>query len=121
MKIRLIIIVICIFSVSAGSWIFPAWSDDSTANQEKTYYLKCINNEIESYSCKVQFTTSRSTNLQGYGEQAALRTVYLSKNKEALVQEMIAQKVSMRPHAVHQYLLQRCNQEIGSAKARKGP
>jgi hypothetical protein len=47
--------------------------------------------------------------LQGYGEQAALRTAYLSKNKEALVQEMIARKVSMRPHAVHQYLLQRYN------------
>ena len=120
MKNRLII-VICIFIVLAGSWTLSAWSDDSTADQQKTYYLNCITNEIESYSCKVQFTTSRSTNLQGYGEQAALRTVYLSKNKEALVQEMIAQKVSMRPHAVHQYLLQRCNQEIGSVKARKGP
>jgi hypothetical protein len=107
--------------LSVGIWVFPAWSDESTIEQQKSYYLKCINNEIEKYSCKVQFTTSRSKKLQDYGEEAALRTVYLSRNRETLVQEMAAQKVSMRPHTVHQYLMQRWNQQSSVAQAKKEP
>ena len=45
------------------------------------------------------------------GESAARRTAFLTKNSDALAQEMLAQKVSMRPHAVHQYLRQRFSQE----------
>jgi hypothetical protein len=43
----------------------------------------------------------------------------LVQNRDTLAQEMVVQKVSMRPHAVHHYLLQRCNQEVGSIKAQK--
>jgi uncharacterized protein YcaQ len=59
----------------------------------------------------VVLTASRSKNLQAYGETAALRTAFLSKNRDALVQEMVAQKISLRPQAVQQYLRQRFNQE----------
>jgi hypothetical protein len=45
----------------------------------------------------------------------------LSQNRDALVQEMIAQKVSMRPHAVHQYLRQRFYQEALIQTAKVNP
>jgi hypothetical protein len=94
-----------------GMVTLPARGDQPSIDQQKNYYLQCINAEIDAYSCKVVHVNSRSKNLQTYGESAALRTAFLSQNKDALVQEMIAQKVSMRPHAVHQYLRQRFDQE----------
>ena len=66
-------------------------------------------------------TASRSKNLRTYGRQAALKTAFLSQNKDALVQEMIAQKVSMRPHAVHHFLLNRFNRESHPQTAKLAP
>jgi hypothetical protein len=108
-------IIIVVVTLVTGMAAGPSYGDE----QQKTYYLNCIEREIDNYSCKVVHAKSRSKNLQTYGENAALKAVFLSKNRETLVQEMIVQKVSMRPHAVHQYLLQRCNQEVGSIKAQK--
>jgi len=110
MKSRLVI-VMAMVCLTAGIWALPAYGDESPADQQKSYYLKCINEEIDNYSCKVALTTSRSKNLQTYGEKAALRTAFLSQNRDVLVQEMVAQKVSLRPQAVQQYLRQRFNQE----------
>jgi len=110
MKTRLVI-GIAIVCLTAGILALPACGDESPVDQQKSYYLKCINAEIDNYSCKVGYATSRSNNLQAYGESAARRTAFLTRNKDALVQEMFAQKVSMRPHAVHQYLGQRFIQE----------
>jgi hypothetical protein len=110
MKSRLVI-VMAMVCLTAGIWALPACGDESPADQQKSYYLKCINDEIENNSCKVVLTASRSKKLQAYGEKAALRTVFLSQNRDALAQEMVAQKVSMRPQAVQQYLQQRFNQE----------
>ena len=108
-------------AVSLGLTIlaFQGLSDDSIIKEQKNYYLQRIDDEIEEYSCKVNYTTSRSKNLQIYGEKAALKAAYLSKNKDSLAEEMVVQKVSMRPHAVHQYLLQRCNQEVASTAIKK--
>ena len=110
MKSRLVI-VMAMVCLTAGIWALPAYGDESPADQQKSYYLKCINEEIDNYSCKVALTNSRSKNLQAQGEKAALRTVFLSRNRDALVQEMVAQKVSLRPQAVQQFLRQRFNQE----------
>ena len=110
MKSRLVI-VMAMVCLTAGIWALPAYGDESPADQQKSYYLKCINEEIDNYSCKVALTTSRSKNLQTYGEKPALRTAFLSQNRDVLVQEMVAQKVSLRPQAVQQYLRQRFNQE----------
>jgi hypothetical protein len=111
MKSRLVI-VMAMVCLTAGIWALPACGDESPADQQKSYYLKCINEEIDNFSCKVALTTSRSKNLQAYGEKAALITVFLSRNRDALAKEMLAQKVSMRPQAVEQFLRQRFNQEI---------
>jgi hypothetical protein len=110
MKTRLITIIIigCLASTMGA---IPASGDEPPADPQKSYYIKCINDEIDHYTCKVTLTGSRSKNLQAYGEQAALKTVFLSRNRDALVQEMIAKKVSMQPQAVQQYLRQRFNQE----------
>ncbi|MCK7512437.1 MAG: hypothetical protein MZV70_55960 [Desulfobacterales bacterium] len=120
MKTRLVI-VMAMVCLTAGIWALPARGDESPADQQKSYYLKCINKEIDNYSCKVVLTSSRSKNLQAYGENAALRTAFLSQNRDALVQEMIAQKVSMRPHAVQQYLRQRFNQEASASGCHERP
>ena len=110
MKTRLIISMAMV-GLAATLWALPARSDDSPVEKQASYYLNCINEEIDNYSCKVALTTSRSKNLQTYGEKAALRTAFLSQNRDVLVQEMVAQKVSLRPQAVQQYLRQRFNQE----------
>ena len=110
MKTRLVI-GIAIVCLTAGMWALPACGDESSADHQKNYYLKCIKAEIDNYSCKVAFTTSRSKNLQSYGKDAARRTAFLTRNRDALVQGMIAQSVSLRPHAVHQYIGQRFTQE----------
>ena len=117
MKSRLVI-VMAMVCLTAGILALPACGDESPADQQKSYYLKCINDEIENNSCKVVLTASRSKNLQAYGETAALRTFFLSKNRDALVQEMVAQKISLRPQAVQQYLWQRFNQEAHVQMAR---
>jgi len=114
-------IAIAMAWLAIGMWVLPACGDESTAEQQKNYFLKCIDKEIDSYSCKVVHTASRSKNLQTYGRQAALKTAFLSQNKDALVQEMIAQKVSMRPHAVHHFLLNRFNRESHPQTAKLAP
>lgn len=110
MKHRLVtvIVIVCLASALGAA---PACGDESSADQRKSFYLKCVNTEIENDSCKVVLTGSRSKNLQVYGEKAALRTVFLSRNKEALVREMVAQEVNLQPQAVQQYLRERFNQE----------
>jgi hypothetical protein len=105
------IIGIATVCLAAGAWALPARGDESSADQQKSYYLRCINEEIDNSSCKVALVNSRSKNLQAYGEDAALRTAFLSRNRDALVREMVAQKVSLRPQAVQQYLRQRFIQE----------
>jgi hypothetical protein len=110
MNTRLVIGMAIVF-LTVGIWALPARGDESPVDQQQNYYLKCINAEIDNYSCKVGFATSRSKNLQAYGESSARRTAFLTQNRDALVQEMLAQKVSMRPHAVQQYLRKRLSQE----------
>jgi hypothetical protein len=110
MKHRLVtIIMIVCLAMAMGA--VPARGDESSVAQRKSFYLKCVDTEIENDSCKVILTGSRSRQLQAYGEKAALRTVFLSRNRVALVQEMAAQNVSMQPQAVQQYLRERFNQE----------
>jgi hypothetical protein len=110
MKHRLITILI-IGCLASALGAIPARGEESSVEQQKSFYLNCINTEIESGSCKVVLTGSRSKNLRVYGEKAALRTVFLSRNRDALVREMVAQKVSLQPQAVQQYLRQRYNEE----------
>jgi hypothetical protein len=113
-------IIIVAVALMAGMAAGPSYGDEQPTDQQKTYYLNCIEREIDNYSCKVVHAKSRSKNLQTYGENAALKAVFLSKNRDALVQEMIVQKVSMRPHAVHHYLQQRFVNEtlVQTAKVR---
>ena len=116
-----LVIGMAIVCLATGMWALPACGDESPVDQQKNYYLKCINAEIDNYSCKVGFATSRSKNIQAYGDSAARRTAFLTQNRHALVQEMIAQSVSMRPHAVHQYLGQRFSQEAPVQMAMERP
>ena len=120
MKTRFIISMAMV-GLAATLWALPARSDDSPVAKQASYYLNCINEEIDNYSCKVVHVNSRSQNLKAYGENAALRTAFLSKNRDALVQEMIAQKIILRPHAVHQYLRQRFEQETLAQTAKVKP
>jgi hypothetical protein len=110
MKTRLVIIMGLIgLAVAIGAG--PARSDSTAAEQQKSYYLDCITNEIDACSCKLELVTSRSDNLREYGVEAARKAAFLTKNRDALVEEMVLRNVSMRPHAVHQYLLRRFNEE----------
>jgi hypothetical protein len=118
MKTRLFTIITIIGCLASTIGAIPASGDESPADQQKSYYLKCINEEIDHYSCKVTLTSSRSKNLQVYGEQAALKTIFLSRNRDALVQEMITKKVSMQPQAVQQYLRQRFSLETSMQAAK---
>jgi len=119
MKTRFIMIiglVVVAMAVGAG----PACSDPPATNPQKSYYLDCIQNEIDTYSCKLDLVTSRSDNLRGYGIEAARKAAFLTKNREALVEEMALRNVSMRPQAVHQYLLRRFNEENDVRMASNG-
>lgn len=107
-------VVMAMVSLTIIIWAIPGLSSEPKIDQQKNFYLQRINEEIANYSCKVDFITSDSRRLQVYGEKAALRAVYLSRNKDSLAQEMVLQQVSLRPHSVHQYLLKRCNQELAS-------
>ncbi len=110
MKTRLVTIII-IGCLAAAAGAIPAYGDEVSSEQQKRYYLDCINAEIDNNSCKVALLGSRSRNLQTYGTNAGRKAVFLSQNREALVQEMMVLNVSMRPHAVHKYLLQRFSLE----------
>jgi hypothetical protein len=112
----MIVVVALMLGMAAG----PCYGDEQPTDQQMNYYLNCIEREIDNYSCKVVHADSRSRNLQAYGQNAALKAAFFSKNKDALVQEMIAQKVSMRPYAVHHYLQQRFVKEtlVQTAKVR---
>jgi len=112
---------ILMVTLMVGMVALPACGNEPNIDQQKNYYLQCINAEIDTYSCKVVHVNSRSKNLQTYGENAALRTAFLSQNRDALVQEMIAQNVSMRSHAVHQYLRQRFYEESHVQMAKVKP
>jgi hypothetical protein len=85
----------------------PAGADGQEVNGQRSYYLECITKEIENSTCKVALLTSRSGNLREHGAEAARKAVFFSQNRDALAEEMLRRDVSMRPHAVHQYLLRR--------------
>lgn len=110
MKHRLVTIIM-IVGLAMAMGAVAARGDESSVAQRRGFYLKCVDTEIENDSCKVILTGSRSRHLQAYGEKAALRTVFLSRNRLVLVDELVAQKVSMQPQAVQQYLRERFNQE----------
>lgn len=119
MKTRLIMIIGLIgLAVAIGA--VPARSDTSSADRQKSYYLDCIQNEIDTYSFKLELVTSRSDNLREYGIEAARKTAFLTKNRDALMEEMVLRKVSMRPHAVHLYLLRRFNEVNDNRMASNG-
>jgi len=111
--------IMAMVGIAVTIWALPVLGGASTVEQQRSYYLKCINDEISSCESKQALTGSRSKNLQGCAMNAMRRKAFLVQNRDTLAQEMIVQKVSMRPYAVHQYLLQRCNQEVGSIKAQK--
>ena len=113
-------IMIVVVALMVGMAAGPSYGDEQPTDQQKTYYLNCIEREIDNYSCKVVHANSRSRSLQAYGQNAALKAVFFSQNRDALVEEMIAQKISMRPHAVHHYLQQRFVNEtlVQTAKVR---
>jgi hypothetical protein len=116
MKTRLVIMaLICL---TAGFGVIPAYGGAPSIDQQRSYYLGCIDQEIENYSCKVVLTNSRSKNLREYGGEASQKVQFLTQNKDALVQEMTVQNVSLRPHAVHQYLLQRFSLETSMQAAK---
>jgi hypothetical protein len=79
MRTRLVtgMAIVCL---TVGILALPARGGESPVDQQQNYYLKCINAEIDNYSCKVGFATSRSTNLQAYGESAARGTAFLTQN-----------------------------------------
>ena len=68
-------------TLMVGMMALPACGNEPNIDQQKNYYLQCINAEIDTYSCKVVHVNSRSKNLQAYGENAALRTAFLSQNR----------------------------------------
>lgn len=110
MKTRLIMITV-LACLAAGWGAFSAHGGEASIDPQQSYYLDCIHQEIDHYSCKVVLVNSRSRHLRDYGSEASRKAKFLAENKDALVQEMMVQKVSMRPHAVHQYLLQRFSLE----------
>jgi hypothetical protein len=120
MKIRsaLFIAMVCL---GAGLAAIPAAGGEASSAPQMSYYFDCIDNEIDTASCKVTLVKSRSNNLRDYGIEAARRVQFLVKNKEALAQEMLARGVPLRTHAVHQYLLSRFNQEIPVPAADERP
>lgn len=52
MKTRLVTILI-IGCLASTIGVLPACGDESPADQQNSYYLKCINEEIDANSCKV--------------------------------------------------------------------
>ena len=111
--------IMAMVGIAVTIWALPVLSDNSNVEQQRSYYLKCINDEISSCESKQALSGSRSKNLQSCAMNAMRRKAFLVQNRDTLAQEMVVQKVSMRPHAVHQYLLKRCNQEVSSVKTQK--
>lgn len=115
------VLFIAMVCLGAGLAAIPAVGGEASSAPQKSYYLDCIDNEIDTASCKVTLVKSRSNNLRDYGIEAARKVQFLIKNKEALAQEMLARGVPMRTHAVHLYLLSRFNQETSALAAGERP
>ncbi len=88
-----------------------AFGGSAAADRQRSYYRDCIQGEIGSCNPKMKLATSRSEHLRTYGDRAVQKEAFLRKNSDALVEEMVIRNVTMRPHAVHQYLLHRFNEE----------
>jgi hypothetical protein len=110
MKTRFIMIVgvIGLALVIAAA---TALGGSSAVDRKRSYFRDCIQSEIDSCNPKMKLATSRSEHLRTYGDRAVQKEAFLRKNSETLVEEMVIRNVTMRPHAVHQYLLHRFNEE----------
>jgi hypothetical protein len=115
------ILMAAMVCMAIGMGVVTAEGGGSAAAGPKGYYLDCIDKEIQSAGGKVSLVESRSENLKSCGIQAARRVQYLMKNREALAQEMAERGVSMRPHAVHQFLLNRFNENMTELAANGKP
>jgi hypothetical protein len=110
MKTRFAVIIGLVFfaTVMGATW---AGADSTGVDSQRRFFLKCIDQEIANYSGKVELVNSSSENLREYGSESARKVVFLVKNRQDLAEEMTAQKISMRSHAVHQFLNTRFHQD----------
>lgn len=86
----------CGFFATAGNCF-----DEGQASQ---FYESCIVKELEKCRAKDRLHHSKSKNLREYAEVKTCKAAFLTDQKDALIQEMLKNRIALRPHRVAAYL-----------------
>ena len=97
--------VVLLFVTSIGAWpgASQAVEDEELIKYYNDYILKCISKS----QSKTILQTSRSENLQSCGALSKQKVIFLKENQDMLVDEMIKNRIGMKPYKIEYYLNKR--------------
>jgi hypothetical protein len=105
-KTLIITTMVMVVSLIVG---LPVTGQTEENVQLKNYYNAYIVKCIDKNQSKTVLLTSRSENLRNYGAICKQKTVFLTNNQNALVDEMIKKEIGTKPYKIDYYLNKRFN------------
>ena len=91
---------------------FPATGQTAENEQLVKYYQNYISKCISKNKSKAGLQTSKSENLRSCAVVYKQKAVFLTNNKNALVDEMIRKEIGAKPYKIDYYLNKRFNEMI---------
>jgi hypothetical protein len=85
--------------------LFPSISESSDKDGVINYYRACIMKEIDGCNAKVElYQPSKSGNLRNYGKLKEQKLIFLTKQKDLLIERMIEAQIAPKQHKVEVFL-----------------
>ena len=99
--LKLICVTILVFYVGSFS---AMGSKIERNNQLVKFYENYINEKISSCHLKFQLKESRSENLQKCAAMEIIKAIFLKRDREALIEEMINSNVGVKEYKIEYFL-----------------
>ena len=91
----------------------------AAATAEKKFYEACFSAKVGKCLNKVRMMESKSCCRRQYGKLNIEKAIYYYRHKEALLDEMMAQKIKMKAYRVDYYLIRAFGKEMNRQAALK--
>lgn len=88
------------------------WVIATAGPVEKKFYEDCFSAKVGKCLNKVRMIQSKTCCRQKYGERNLRKALYYHRHKEALLEEMMQQKIKMKPYRVDYHLIRAFGKEM---------
>ena len=108
-NIRCLISLVSFILIIAG---VPAAGQPDSKDQLLKFYESCITKKIANCRAKTDLRNSRSVNLRRRADLAKKQMVFLTANKNMLINEMVDQEIGQKHYKVDYYLNKRFSEMV---------